>query len=43
MGAAAPLMLRNWDTIVRTLVEHYGATDSETKRIVPLKRMYWPA
>ncbi len=38
-----PLALWNLDTLVRTLVEHYEATDSETKRMVPLKRMYWPA
>ncbi|WP_199286294.1 hypothetical protein [Xanthomonas sontii] len=25
------------------LVEHYDATDAEVKRIVPLKRLYWPA
>ncbi|HEY4090425.1 MAG TPA: restriction endonuclease [Luteibacter sp.] len=41
--AAVPLTLWNLDTLVRTLVEHYEATDSETKRLVPLKRMYWPA
>lgn len=41
--AAVPLTLWNLDTLVRTLVEHYEATDNETKRIVPLKRLYWPA
>ncbi len=29
--------------LVRALVEHYEATDTETKRLVPLKQMYWPA
>jgi restriction system protein len=29
--------------MARALVEHYDATDTETKRLVPLKRMYWPA
>lgn len=41
--ATVPLTLWNLDTLVRALVEHYEATDSETKRLVPLKRMYWPA
>lgn len=31
------------DHVVRALIEHYDATDAETKRIVPLKRLYWPA
>jgi len=29
--------------VVRALIEHYDGTDAETKRIVPLKRLYWPA
>lgn len=41
--AAIPLVLWTLDNLVRALVEHYGATDTETKRLVPLKRMYWPA
>lgn len=41
--ASVPLTLWTLDTLVRTLIEHYEATDNETKRIVPLKRMYWPA
>ncbi len=41
----APIPLAMWtlDHVVRALVEHYDATDAETKRIVPLKRLYWPA
>jgi len=31
------------DHVVRTLMEYYDTTDSETKRLVPLKRVYWPA
>jgi restriction system protein len=38
-----PLTLWTLDNPVRALIEHYDATDAETKRIVPLKRMYWPA
>ena len=41
--AAVPLTLWTLDQVVRTLVDHYDATDTETKRLVPLKRMYWPA
>lgn len=41
----APIPLAMWtlDHVVRALIEHYEATDAETKRIVPLKRLYWPA
>ena len=41
--AAVPLTLWTLDNLVRALIEHYDATDTETKRMVPLKRMYWPA
>ena len=41
--AAVPLSLWTLDSLVRTLVEHYDSTDSETKRLVPLKRLYIPA
>ncbi len=40
---AVPLTLWTLDTLVRTLVEHYDQTDTETKRLVPLKRLYIPA
>lgn len=41
--ASVPLTLWTLDNLVRALIDHYDATDSETKRLVPLKRMYWPA
>lgn len=41
--ASIPTVLWTLDHIVRTLMEYYDATDSETKRLVPLKRLYWPA
>jgi len=41
--ASIPLALWTLDHVVRALIEHYEATDAETKRIVPLKRLYWPA
>lgn len=41
--ASIPLAMWTLDHVVRALIEHYDATDAETKRIVPLKRVYWPA
>lgn len=41
--SSVPLALWDADTLVRTLIDHYQATDSETKRLVPLKRIYVPA
>jgi restriction system protein len=41
--ASIPLAMWTLDHVVRALIEHYDGTDAETKRIVPLKRLYWPA
>lgn len=41
--ASIPLAMWTLDHLVRALIEHYAATDAETKRVVPLKRLYWPA
>ena len=41
--ASIPLAMWTLDHVVRALIEHYDATDAETKHIVPLKRLYWPA
>lgn len=41
--ASIPLAMWTLDHVVRALIEHYDTTDAETKRIVPLKRLYWPA
>lgn len=41
--ATVPLTLWTMDTLVRALIEHYDNTDAETKRLVPLKRLYIPA
>lgn len=41
--STVPLTLWDIDTLVRTLIEHYEHTDSETKRLVPLKKIYVPA
>lgn len=40
--ANVPLTLWTLDNLVRALVENYEKTDSETKRLVPLKRTYFP-
>ncbi|MCI1067420.1 restriction endonuclease [Stenotrophomonas maltophilia] len=41
----APIPLAMWtlDHVVRALIEHYDAADGVTKRVVPLKRLHWPA
>lgn len=41
--ASIPLALLTLDHVVRALTEHYDRTDTETKRLVTLKRIYWPA
>ncbi|MEB2647333.1 restriction endonuclease [Pseudomonas canadensis] len=41
--ASIPLAMWTLDHVVRALIEHYDSTDAETKRIVPLKRLHWPA
>lgn len=41
--APIPLALWTLDHLVRALMEHYDRTDAETKRLVPLKHLYWPA
>ncbi|MFZ6645455.1 restriction endonuclease [Undibacterium sp. TJN25] len=41
--ASVPLTLWTLDNLVRALIEHYEQTDSETKRLVPLKKTYVPA
>jgi restriction system protein len=41
--AAVPLSLWTLETLVRTLIDNYEATDAATKRLVPLKRVYIPA
>ena len=41
--AGIPLTLMDLDDLVKALVENYEALDVETKRLIPLKRIYWPA
>jgi restriction system protein len=41
--AGIPLTLMDLDDLVKALVENYESLDAETKRLIPLKRIYWPA
>lgn len=41
--ASIPVSLWSLDNVVRALMENYDKTDAETKRLVPLKHLYWPA
>ncbi|CAK7040200.1 restriction endonuclease [Saezia sanguinis] len=41
--AKIPLVLWTLDNLARTLLEYYSNTDTETKRLVPLKVFYIPA
>jgi restriction system protein len=41
--AKIPLMLMDLNSLVKSLMEYYEHTDSETRALVPLTRTYWPA
>lgn len=41
--ASIPVTLWDLDDVVRALVEYYEKLDNETRQMVPLKRLYWPA
>ena len=38
-----PVTLMDLDDLVRSVREHYEQMDSETKRLLPLRKLYWPA
>ena len=40
--ANVPTALWDLGDLVRALIEHYEGLDNETKRLVPLRRVYWP-
>lgn len=42
-GSSVPLTLLGLPELRALLVEHYDALDVETKQLVPLTRLYWPA
>ncbi|SON57297.1 Restriction endonuclease [Hartmannibacter diazotrophicus] len=41
--ANIPMALMTIDELVESLVEHYDNLDMETKQLLPMKRIYWPA
>jgi restriction system protein len=41
--ATIPVTLLDSDALVNLLVQYYDTTDTETRALVPLKRIYWPA
>ncbi|GKS83089.1 restriction endonuclease [Acidovorax sp. SUPP1855] len=38
-----PIALMDLDDLVKALLEHYEQADSQTQRLVPLRKLYWPA
>ena len=40
--ANIPLSLMDLDELVKQVVEHYEKMDVETRRLLPLKKFYWP-
>ncbi|WP_343593210.1 restriction endonuclease [Paracidovorax wautersii] len=38
-----PVTLMDLDDLVKALLEHYEQADSQTQRLVPLRKLYWPA
>ena len=40
--ANVPVTLMDLDYLVETVTENYEEFDAETRRLVPLKRVYWP-
>lgn len=41
--ASIPITLMTIDDLVEAILEHYENLDMETKQLLPLKRIYWPA
>ena len=41
--ARIPVTLMDLDDLVKVMLEHYERMDIETQRLVPLRKMYWPA
>ena len=37
-----PIHLMDIDDLVEALLENYDGLDSETRQLLPLKRIYWP-
>jgi len=41
--AACPITLMNLDDLVEAILEHYENMDLDTRVLLPLRRIYWPA
>ncbi|MGQ3354435.1 MAG: restriction endonuclease [Phreatobacter sp.] len=41
--ANMPMALMTIENLVEALIEHYDKLDTETRQLVPLKRIYWPS
>lgn len=41
--ANIPLTLMDLDDLVRAILEHYEAMDGDSRRLVSLRKLYWPA
>jgi restriction system protein len=41
--ANIPLTLMDLDDLVKALLEHYEKMDIDTQRLIPLRKVYWPA
>lgn len=41
--ATIPLMLMDLDDLVKAVLDYYEKMDSESRRLVPLRKLYWPA
>ncbi len=40
--ANVPLTLIDTDLLVRLIIQHYDNFDSDTRALIPLKKLYWP-
>lgn len=38
-----PVTLMDLDDLVKSLLEHYGHMDIDMQRLIPLRKVYWPA
>ncbi|MBB5192286.1 putative Mrr-cat superfamily restriction endonuclease [Silvimonas terrae] len=41
--ARIQVTLMDLDDLVRSIIEHYERMDIDTQRLVPLRKLYWPA
>jgi len=41
--ASIPLTLMDMDDLVRSILEHYEKLDADTRRLIPLRKVYWPS